>query len=250
MASQVTYGQIQEFDPSLESITIYIERIKLFFVSNDVAANKQVPIFLSIIGKRIYSLLRDLMSPDVPSKKQLDVIIDVLKKHFQPTPSVIAERFQFQKDGESVDQFSRVKRLLTHCKFDDNVDALRYRFMCGLKKDSIKKSSCWKVILTSQKQLRLLKLLKLFNKQVKSMKIGITEQDSKVNQVSQRITFFRCGKSNHKANQYRFRDAECHNCGKCGHLKSVCHSSKVFQDRNPSRRFKGTSSVINFRRKV
>ena len=50
-----------------------------------------------MIGKRIYSFLRDLMSPDVPSKKQLDVIIDVLKKHFQPTPLVIAERFQFLK---------------------------------------------------------------------------------------------------------------------------------------------------------
>ena len=96
MASQATFGQIQEFDPSLDSITIYIERIKLF-LSNDVAAKKKVPVFLSMIGKRIYSFLRDLMSPDVPSKKQLDVIIDVLKKHFQPTPLVIAERFQFLK---------------------------------------------------------------------------------------------------------------------------------------------------------
>ena len=40
MASQATFGQIQEFDPSLESITIYIERIKLF-LSNDVAAKKK-----------------------------------------------------------------------------------------------------------------------------------------------------------------------------------------------------------------
>ena len=145
MASQVTFGQIQEFDPSLESFTIYIERIKLSFVANDVAANKQVPIFLSIIGKRIYLLLRDLMSPDVPSEKQLDVIIDVLKKHFQPTPLVIAERFQFhkrdQKDGESVAEFvAELKRLSTHCKFDKYLDdALRDRFMCGLKKDLIQK---------------------------------------------------------------------------------------------------------------
>ena len=79
------------------------------------------------------------------------------------------------------------------------------------------------------------------DKQAKAMKMGTTEQDSEVNQVSQRNTCFRCGKSNHKANQCRFSDAECHKCGKRGHLKSVCRSSKVFQDRNPSRRFKDTS---------
>ena len=36
ISMQVTFGQIQEFNPSQESFTIYIERIKLFFVTNEV----------------------------------------------------------------------------------------------------------------------------------------------------------------------------------------------------------------------
>ena len=92
------------------------------------------------------------MSPDVPSEKQLDVIIDVLKKHFQPTPSVIAERFQFHKqdqnNGGSVAEFvAELKRLSTHCKFDNYLDdALRDRFLCGLKEDSLQKTLGLKVI--------------------------------------------------------------------------------------------------------
>ena len=61
-----------------------------------------------------------------------------------PTQS---ERFQFhkrdQKDGESVAEFvAELKRLSTHCKFDNCLDdALKDRFVFGLKKDSIQKKT-------------------------------------------------------------------------------------------------------------
>ena len=110
--------------------------------------------------------------------------------------------------------------------------------MCGLKKDLIVLSESdlnfTKVVETAQS-------IEAVDKQARPMKMGTTEQDSELNQVSQRITCFRCGKSDHKANQCRFRNAECHKCGKCGHLKSVCRSLKVFQDRNPGKRFRDAS---------
>ena len=108
MAFKALYGHIQEFDPAVDSSLFYIERVELFFLSNEVPDNKKVPVFLSIIGKKTYSLVRDLMMPDDPSEKNLRDIIAVLKKHFQPTPSVIAERFQFHKHdqrGEAVTEF-------------------------------------------------------------------------------------------------------------------------------------------------
>ena len=75
---QVTFDQIQEFIPSQESFTIYVERIKLFFITNEVAANTYIGAFLhSIIVKRNYSLLRNLMSPIALSDKELNDIVEV-----------------------------------------------------------------------------------------------------------------------------------------------------------------------------
>ena len=37
---------------------------------------------------------------------------------------------------------------------------------------------------------------------------------------------YRCGKTNHKANNCRFKTVKCHNCGKIGHLKAVCQQVK------------------------
>jgi len=40
---------------------------------------------------------------------------------------------------------------------------------------------------------------------------------------------FCCGKQNHKASSYYFKDATCNHCGKKGHISKVCQAP-----RNPS----------------
>ena len=95
MALAGKLGCMQEFNPELESFETYEERLKLYFEANDIAPKKQVAVFLSIIGAKNYALLRDLISPGKLKEKGLDAIIDVLKAHFDPTPSVIVERFTF-----------------------------------------------------------------------------------------------------------------------------------------------------------
>ena len=95
MAVAGKFGCMQECNPELESFETYEECLKLYFEANDVVPEKQVAVFLSTIGAKNYALLRDLTSPDKPKEKGLDAIIDVLKAHFDPTPSVIAERFTF-----------------------------------------------------------------------------------------------------------------------------------------------------------
>jgi len=36
---------------------------------------------------------------------------------------------------------------------------------------------------------------------------------------------FHCGKRNHKASSYYFKDATCNHCGKKGHISKACHSA-------------------------
>ena len=48
----LSYGRTDEFQPENKSIAAYLERVELFFSANDIAAEKRVPVFLSVIGGR------------------------------------------------------------------------------------------------------------------------------------------------------------------------------------------------------
>lgn len=84
----------------------YIERIQLFFTATDVENDKKVPILLSVIGAKTYARL---VAPELPQDKSFTDLIAILKRHFEPQPVVIAERFRFhrrdQAPGESVAQY-------------------------------------------------------------------------------------------------------------------------------------------------
>ena len=78
-------GSFGEFDPSSESFTAYLERLDQFFVANDIgkcaddataavvrAANqKKVAVMITVIGKKTYSTLRNLCSPENPKEKYM-----------------------------------------------------------------------------------------------------------------------------------------------------------------------------------
>ena len=111
----------------------------LYFDAN-VTDDKQVPVLLSNIGAKTYGLLRSLAAPKAPKEKTLDEIKKLLKSHFEPTPSVTAERYRFhrrdQAPGEMIaDYVAELRKLTTHCKFENTKDfleeSLRDRFVCA-----------------------------------------------------------------------------------------------------------------------
>ena len=57
-------GQLSSFNPEEETISAYLERTNSFFEANKIEEDKQrVTLFFNAIGAKIYSLLRDLLSP-------------------------------------------------------------------------------------------------------------------------------------------------------------------------------------------
>ena len=110
---------MQEFQLELESISAYLERVHLFFLTNDIGADKKVAVLLSVIGAKTYTLLRSLA---LPQDKSFDELQQHLKHHFEPEPLVVAERFRFHRRGQAADEsiaeyLAELKRLTTHCKF-------------------------------------------------------------------------------------------------------------------------------------
>ena len=154
-------GKLSEFAPTSDSVSAYVERANLFFEANEIAAAKRVAVFLSAIGGGTYSLLRNLLAPTLPKDKTLDEIVDVLTKHYEPKTLVIAERFQFhrrnQAVGESVAEYVAGLRLLTrHCEFGAYLDdALRDRFVCGLRSEMIQKKLLTETDLTFQRSVEI-----------------------------------------------------------------------------------------------
>ena len=61
-----SYGRIKEFRPEEESIESYLERIELFFTTNEIANEKKVVVFLSVVGSKTYTILRSLVAPAKP----------------------------------------------------------------------------------------------------------------------------------------------------------------------------------------
>ena len=93
----ITFGRLTEFDPKIDSVTAYVDRVMLFFQVNEIAEEKQVAVFLSAMGPKTYSLLRSLVTPESPKYKTFAQLAAVLKKHFEPKPLVNAECFNFYR---------------------------------------------------------------------------------------------------------------------------------------------------------
>ena len=91
---------MQEFNPANESVTAYLERFQLFVTANAIEDDKLVPTLLTVVGSEHYSLLRGLISPQLPKDKTFEQLVAILKKHYDPEPIIIAERFRFYQRNQ------------------------------------------------------------------------------------------------------------------------------------------------------
>ena len=89
------YGQFSHFDLDQETMSAYLERVQIFFQADNIADEKQVGIFLSLIEAKSNGLLRDLLAPAKPMDKSLAELTKTLRTYYEPTPLIIAERFYF-----------------------------------------------------------------------------------------------------------------------------------------------------------
>ncbi len=157
----VTIGHMEAFDESVEPWTTYTERFEHFVEANSIDADKKVPVLLSVIGGKTYGLFRSLIAPDKPREKSFKHSTDTLQQNFCPKPLIIAECFRFHRrnkeESELVTQYVAVLRgLWEHCEFGGHLDdALRDRFVCGLKSEATQKRLLTETTLTFQRVVEL-----------------------------------------------------------------------------------------------
>jgi len=110
--------QMDPYNPDTEQWSVYTERLEQFFKANSIADEKKTAVFLTAIGTKTYTLLRNLIAPAKSSQKNYDHLVATLKAHLEPKPLTIAERFKFHKrnqlEGETIAQYlAELRRLVT-----------------------------------------------------------------------------------------------------------------------------------------
>ena len=68
---------MQEFNPSNETVTAYLERFMLFDSANAIEEGKLVPTLLTVVSPEHYSLLRGLVSPALPKDKSFEDLVEI-----------------------------------------------------------------------------------------------------------------------------------------------------------------------------
>ena len=90
------YGKIDQFDPTAEEWSSYVERLQFYFIANDIdAAEKQRVVLLTVCGPETYTLACNLVVPEKPSAKTFDEFVKLLTDHYSPKPSIIIQRYKF-----------------------------------------------------------------------------------------------------------------------------------------------------------
>ena len=237
------FGKLDEFKVGSESIRTYIEQVELFFEANEIPEQKQVAVFLSVVGSTTYTLLRDLLAPTKPQEKSLSELFKTLEQHYEPKPLVIAQRFYFyrrnQKQSESIAEYvAELRKAAALCEFGEFLnDALRDRFVCGLLSEGIQKRLLTEEKLTFAKAIEIAQGLEAAEKSSKRLQghenepIGIVSSNQKDRKPPREVMQFprlcyRCGESGHAPTVCRFREAVCRKCKKKGHIARVCQGGR------------------------
>ncbi len=220
-------GKIDSFKPENERFSIYVERLNLYFEANSVPDDKQIAVFLTVIGTKNYALLSDRYAPVSPKDQRLFNLIGTLKAHFQPEPIIIAERFLFykrdQKPGETISDFvADLRRLAANCRFGAHLsDALRDRFVCGLNVESIQKELLTKKALTMEDADKHALSWSSAEKTSRAIHAGKSATSSSVVHAMHHDRVMNSGTSSNtsglRTRHNSHNNSSCYRCGKPGH---------------------------------
>jgi len=179
-----------------------------------------------MMGNKMYALLRSNVSPRRLKELSFAKIVDNLAMHLDPKQIVIAEHFKFhkaeQQELESIRDFlARSKKLAETCAFGGyRAEAIRDRFVCGLKERTIQRKLLVVAELTLQTAVERACAAELTEKETTALHGGSVEETKKV-----AATFpdcFHSGKVNDLWDTCFFRNSKCHGCQKVGHIVRNC----------------------------
>ncbi|OON14547.1 zinc knuckle [Opisthorchis viverrini] len=217
----MSIGKLEEFSATGGSWNQYLERVNCYFLAKEITDDKRkVNILLTTCGSATYSLIRSLVSPDLPNTKTFDDFVSIVSKHYNPKPSVIAQRFKFntrvQKEGESTADFvAELRSTVTTEIFETICSEIAYNLTLETAYDTA-------VALEAAENNAT--LLQSVQPTVTSESVDSSSQVNRLQQMSNRTQF----KPSH-IRRIAGTQTVCNRCKKRDHLAKVCRSAPAFE---------------------
>ena len=243
----MNHGVIGSFDSSQEDWLSYIARVQNYFVANDIAedkAAKRRAILLSVCGVSTYRLIKSLAAPAKPEEVSFENLVKLVEGHHNPEPSATVQRFKFhsrcRQPAETVSTYiAELRRIAEHCKFDNLNSMLCDRLVCGIQDPRIQRRLLAESKLEFKQAFELAQAMESADRDAKTLVNNPStpvhaipgqtprhtprQQQQSRSQLKGDQTCYRC-KGKHSAKSCRFKDAECRNCKKKGHIARACMS--------------------------
>ena len=122
-----------------------MERHQHYCRANNIVDDKKLVVLFSVCGPLTYKLIKNLVAPRSLSDLSFDSVVDLVKEHYSPKPSVIVQHFKFnsklQQPGETVATFvAELRRLSQFCEYGEMLDDMLHdRLVCGIQQLSIQR---------------------------------------------------------------------------------------------------------------
>lgn len=168
-------GSIEPFDESKNDFITYVERFEQLLLCNKTEESMKLPLFITLCGGTTFSTLKNLCVLKAPTEKTFKQCIELLKKHYNPEPLVVLERFKFhkrdQKPNEAISEYVvELKKLSRTCSFGTFLsEALRDRFVCGMQSEVIQKKLLSEDNLTFESACKIALSVELASSETKFM---------------------------------------------------------------------------------
>lgn len=238
-------GQVNAFDPDVESWTEYKERLEHYFLANDITEKKKKKsVLIAVVGAKTYKLLRNLCKPQQPGELDFEALCEVLTKHHEPRLSDTVARLKFHQrkrhPGESVAQYmAALKELTEHCNFSSLTSnpqdqMLRDQLIVGINDEHIQAKLLALEpktgdVLSCQKVYDLAVAVEATQKEVSDMKGAPAATSVHTLAQDTENTCWRCSGKHHPANCWT-KSKNCFHCNEKGHVSARC-PKKRNQDR-------------------
>ena len=264
-------GKIEPFDQTVDEWPQYVERLEHFFKANGIVGDenkdKRRSTFLTVVGAAPYKLLQSLLAPKKVDDKTFEQLTEILANHYSPPPSEVVQRYRFnlrmRAPGESVATYvAELRRLAEFCNYGDSLKKmLRDRLVVGVNHERIQERLLAEKDLTFERALDIAQgseevgrnLREIRNQKIQPSSVTVKQEPvNKVQPSSEKPRSsrypetqnsdtrekpcYRCGGTNHKARDCKFREQYCRKCELKGHIARVCrgkpkrHSTKTVDE--------------------
>ena len=249
--------------PSIEQLNLHgspseieewVERFELWCSIRKGGMQNQSVLFLTLGGRELYSLVKNLAFPDVPAELPFAKLKSLLLDHILPVDFQATERAKFNSMIRTANMPCRefilqLNKQASKCNYGDRLEEqLCDRLIAGINNISLQRKMLEKKDITFAEARSICEqnddlcaatsadTAVLFHRQSTepvrtAPRVHNTVQRAQVptsNRVQTKAAINRCLSCGeyHLRSACRFRNATCHACGKMGHIRKVCRMPK------------------------